>query len=343
MRERLTLPFSPVYAPRAQRELTALLARERPDVVHLHNPYPLLSPWVVRTAHAHGVPVVHTVHNFRQTCVNGVHFRDGAACHACVGPALPIPAVRYGCYRGSRVQSAVMATAITVHRATWRQLDRMLALTPAMAEYARSLGVPADRVVVRPNSVPDPGEHAVVGDGFLFAGRLSAEKGVALLLEAWGRHGDGTLGPLRIAGDGPLADLVRSHAAVRSDIEYLGRLDQAGMADAMRRCAAVVAPSLWDEVLPTVALEALANGRPVVGTTVGGLPWLLEAGVSGRSAGWLVEPDVDALAARLPVARAEAAGLSARARRTYESRFTPAVTTATLLAVYEDLTASRSR
>jgi glycosyltransferase involved in cell wall biosynthesis len=337
IRERVSLPFSPVYAPHAQRELDALLARERPDVVHLHNPYPLLSPWVVRTAHAHGVPVVHTIHNFRQTCVNGLHFRAGKACHACVGRALPIPAVRYGCYRGSRAQSVAMAAAITVHRATWRRLDRMLALTPAMAEYACSLGVPADRVVVRPNSVPDPGEHSVVGDGFQFAGRLDPEKGVALLLEAWNRHPDGTLGPLRIAGDGPLAGLVRSHAAARSDIEYLGPLDHTRVAEAMRRSAVVVVPSLWDEVLPTVALEALAHGRPVLGTRVGGLPWLLETPDPGRSAGWLVEPDVEALAARLPVARAEAAGLSVLARRTYETRFTPAVTTAALLAVYQDL------
>src|SRR5260370_8659857 len=97
-----------------------------------------------------------------------------------------------------------MGAAITVHRGTWRSVDRMLALTPSMAAYVRSLGVPADRVVVRPNSVPDPGEHRVVGDGFLVAGRLSAEKGVALMLDAWSRHPDGTLGPLRIPGPRPL-------------------------------------------------------------------------------------------------------------------------------------------
>jgi glycosyltransferase involved in cell wall biosynthesis len=339
VRERVSLPLSPLYAVRAQRELDALLTRERPDVVHLHNPYPLLSPWVVRTAHAHGVPVVHTIHNYRQTCVNGLHFRDGAACHACVGPVLPLPAVRHGCYRGSRAQSTVMAAAITVHRGTWRQVDRMLALTPAMAEYVRSLGVPDERVVVRPNSVPDPGEHAVAGEGFLLAGRLSVEKGVALMLDAWSRHPDGSLGPLRVAGEGPLKDLVKSRAAGRSDIEYLGRLDHGDLMDAMRRSAVVVTASMWDEVCPTVAIEALANGRPVLGTHRGGLPWLIGFAppAAGEPAGWLVEPEVGALAACLPVARARAAGLSTVARRTYESRFTPAISMATLMAVYEDV------
>jgi glycosyltransferase involved in cell wall biosynthesis len=340
--QRAALPMSPVYARSAQRELDALLARERPDVVHLHNPYPLLSPWVVRTAHARGVPVVHTVHNFRQTCVNGLQFRDNAPCYDCVGRALPTPAVRHSCYRGSRAQSAVMAVALTVHRGTWRRIDRLLALTPAIAEYVRSLGVPPERVVVRPNSVPDPGRHSMTGDGFLVAGRLSAEKGIALLLEAWRRHRDGALGQLRIAGNGPLTDLVRAQAGTRSDIEYLGTLDHDAVVAAMRQSSVVVVPSVWDEVCPMVAVESMANARPVLGTNRGGLPWLIGAAPEQPTpAGWLVESEPDALAAMLPAARAEAARLSAAARRRYEDRFTPARGTASLIAVYEDLARSR--
>jgi len=340
--ERAALPLSPMYARRAQRELDALLARERPDVLHLHNPYPLLSPWVVHTAHARGVPVVHTVHNFRQTCVNGLHFRDGAPCHDCVGRALPIPAVQHGCYRGSRAQSAIMAAALTMHRGTWRRIDRMLALTPVIAEYVLSLGVPPDRVVVRPNSVPDPGRHSMTGDGFLVAGRLSVDKGIAILLEAWRRHPDGALGSLRIAGDGPLAGLVREQAGTRRDIEYLGALDHDGVVAAMRRSSVVVVPSVWDEVCPMVAIEAMANARPVLGTYRGGLPWLVGATEECPTpAGWLVEPEVDALAAALSAARAEASNLSDAARHRYEERFTPARGTASLLAVYEDVVRSR--
>ena len=117
------LPVSPIYARPAQRESGALLARERPDVLHLHNPYLLLSPWVVRTAHAHRV-VVQTVHNFRHVCVAGVYFRDGHPCHDCLGKAVLYPAVQHACYRGSRAQSAVTATSLTAHRGTWRSVDR---------------------------------------------------------------------------------------------------------------------------------------------------------------------------------------------------------------------------
>ena len=326
---RARLAASPSYAAAAQRDLRALLRDQRPDVLHLHNPYPLLSPWVVRTAHAQGVPVVHTLHNFRQTCVNGLLYRDNHNCTDCVGRAIKTPAVRHACYRGSRTQSVAMAAALTLHRRTWRSLDAVLALTPAMAGYARTLGIPADRVVVRPNAVPDPGPHALPGDGFLFAGRLSAEKGVALLLDAWRSHPVGSLGTLRVAGDGPLAALVREAAAARTDVTYLGRLEPPEVAAAMRSAAVVVVPSTWDEVCPTVAVQALAHGRPVLGTDRGGLPWL----VSG--AGWAVPPTVDGLAAGLRAAYDEAPARSAAARQSYLDRFTPERAMETLLSVYQ--------
>src|SRR5262249_25956371 len=143
----------------------------RPDLVHLHNPYPLISPWIVRTAHRYGVPVVQTVHNYRHVCAAATFFRDGHPCHDCQGRLVPLPAVVHSCYRGSRAQSVVMATTLTVHRSTWRQVDRYLTLTPSMGAFLRAMGVDEARISVKPNTVPDPGEHNRVGAGFLFAGR----------------------------------------------------------------------------------------------------------------------------------------------------------------------------
>ncbi|MET7835182.1 glycosyltransferase family 4 protein [Micromonospora sediminicola] len=359
------LPISPIWAPKAQHDLDRLLTEHRPDVLHLHNPYPLLSPWVVRTAHRRGVPVVQTVHNYRQVCSSGLYFRDGVICQDCRGRALGVPAVVHRCYRNSRAQSALMATTLAVHRPTWKSVDRFIALTTAVADHLRDYGIPDERIVVKPNAVPDPGTPAPVGNGFLFMGRLSPEKGLDLLLAAWRRHPVGTLGPLRIAGDGELRPLAEEAAAERPDVHYLGQLDRAGVRAALADSSVVLATSTWHDVLPTVIIEALAAGRPVLGTALGGIPYLvgadtprepagtgpaevataapgdgrvaLPSGVQRGEAGWVVAPEVEALAAALPLASADAPVLAGAARSRYERTFHPDVITKRLLDVYAGL------
>ncbi|MGN9764198.1 glycosyltransferase [Micromonospora sp. SD12] len=360
------LPISPIWAPRAQEDLSRLIAEHRPDVLHLHNPYPLISPWIVRTAHRHGVPVVQTVHNYRQVCSSGLYFRDGMICQDCRGRALGVPAIVHRCYRGSRAQSALMATTLAVHRGTWRSVDRFVALTSAVADHLRDYGIPAERIVVKPNGIPDPGAPAPLGDGFLYMARLSPEKGLGLLLDAWRRHPDGALGPLRIAGDGELRPLAEAAAAERADVTYLGPLDRAGVRAAIEASAVIVAASTWHDVLPTVIIEALAAGRPVLGTALGGIPYLLGAdgprepagtgpaavataapgegrvalptGVTAGEAGWVVPPEPAAMAAALPVAAAGAAAIAQAARLRYERTFHPDVVTKRLIDIYADVT-----
>jgi glycosyltransferase involved in cell wall biosynthesis len=329
---KLLLPLSPIVSPEASGKLKELIRREQPDLLHLHNPYPLISPWIVRTAHAHGLPVVQTVHNYRQVCAPGVYFRDGHICHDCRGRAFPLPAVVHSCYRGSTAQSAVMATALAVHRGTWRSVDRYVALTDAIAAHLRDFGIADERIVVKPNALADPGPPPPLGEGFLFAGRLAPEKGLGLLVEAWSRHPVGSLGTLRIAGDGPLRAMAEAAAQGRSDVVFLGPQDQAGVRAARRDSAVVLATSTWHDVLPTVILEALADGRPVLGTDLGGIPYLI------GDAGWTVPASVEALAEALPRALAGAAGLAPLARKRYETTFTPELVTRRLLGVYEALT-----
>ena len=336
--QKALLPLSPIFGRAAQQDLSKLLATERPDLLHLHNPYPLLSPWVIRTAHAHGVPVVQTVHNYRQVCSSGLYFRDGHNCQDCRGKLVGWPAVQHRCYRGSAAQSALMATTLAVHRPTWRSVDRFIALTDQIAAHLRDYGIPGERIVVKPNALPDPGEPAPIGDGFLYGARLSPEKGLGLLLDAWRRHPDGSLGPLRIAGDGELRPLAEQAAAEREDVTYLGVLDRERMSDERRRSAVVLATSTWNDVLPTVILEAMAYGRAVLATAVGGIPYLV-----GDEAGWTVAPDAAALAAALPVARDEAAARAKAARARYLRDFHPDVLTARLLEIYRGITANFDR
>ena len=331
--QKALLPISPIYGRAAQHDLATLLTGQRPDVVHLHNPYPLLSPWVVKTAHAHGVPVVQTVHNYRQVCSSGLYFRDGHNCYECRGKAFGWPAVAHKCYRGSSAQSALMATTLAVHRPTWKSVDRFIALTDKIAAHLHDYGIPDDRIVIKPNALPDPGEPDPLGDGFLYAARLSPEKGLGLLLDAWRRHPDGSLGQLRIAGDGELRPFAEQAAAERDDVTYLGILDKAGMAAERRRASVAVVVPTWEDVLPTVVLEAMAAGRPVVGTEVGGIPYMLGDG----QAGWVVKPDPEALAAALPIARMGAAAMAPAARERYVRAFHPDVVTRRLIEVYSQL------
>ncbi|GAA3449351.1 glycosyltransferase [Dactylosporangium matsuzakiense] len=326
--QKVLLPLAPIRGGDSQRALATLLEREKPDVLHLHNPYPLLSPAVVKTAHAHGVPVVHTVHNYRQVCAPGLYFRDGHICTECRGKTFPTPAVAHACYRGSKAQSAVMAATLAYHRSTWKQVDRFIALTDRIATHLVDFGIPAERITVKPNGIPDTGAANAPGDGFLFAGRLSPEKGLALVLDAWSRHDDGALGPLRIAGDGELRPRAEAAAATRSDVTYLGPLDNAGVRAEIARAACVIAASTWHDVLPTIILEALSGGRPVLVTDRGGMPYLT------GNAGWVVEPEPAALADGLAKARAGAVALAPVARARYESEFAPDVLTERLIEVY---------
>ncbi|MBB2944692.1 glycosyltransferase involved in cell wall biosynthesis [Actinoplanes lutulentus] len=333
--QKALLPISPIYGASAQEDLKNLLKSEKPDVLHLHNPYPLLSPWVIRTAHAHGVPVVQTVHNYRQVCSSGLYFRDGHNCRDCRGKVLGWPAIKHRCYRGSAAQSAIMATTLAVHRPTWRSVDRYIALTDKIAAHLVDYGVPPEHIVIKPNGLPDPGQPVPLGDGFLYGARLSPEKGLDLLLDAWRRHPDGSLGVLRIAGDGELRPLAEQAAAERGDVVYLGPLDRAGMTAARNASAVVIAAPTWEDVLPTVILEAMSAGRAVLGTAVGGIPYMV--GEGAEAAGWLAQPEAGALAAVLPAARAGAAGAAVMARERYLRHFHPDVLTKRLIEIYADM------
>ncbi|MEU6858103.1 glycosyltransferase family 4 protein [Glycomyces sp. NPDC046736] len=329
------LAVSPIHAAGTQRDLAALFERERPDLLHLHNPYPLLSPSVVKTAQRMGVKVVQTIHNYRHDCMNGLYFRDGHDCRDCHGKRWNAPGVLHGCYRGSRPQSAIMAVTLGAHQGTWRGVDRFVALTDAMAAYLRSIGIEEERIRVKPNAVADPG-IVPLGEGFLFGARLVPEKGVELLLEAW-RQVDLPGTALRIAGDGPLRPLVEA-AAARGEVEYLGQLDAEGMQAALAAASAMVVPSIWQDILPTTGIEALASGRAIVATRMGGAPFIAGAGTEAP-AGVAVEPTAEALARGLETV-AKDPSYAANARARYESVFAPEVTLRRLIEIYEELLAA---
>lgn len=288
------------------------------DVLHLHNPYPLVSPWVVRVAKQAGVRVVQTVHNYRHGCVAGSHYRDHRVCDDCLGTRTRWPGVAHGCYRGSRAQSAVITTAELLHTGTWRSVDRYLALTSFAKAKLVEAGLPAERIVVRPNSTPDPGEPSPPGEGLLFVGRLDEEKGARLLYDAW--H-PGI--PLTVVGAGTYEP--------PDGVRFLGPQPPEVVAAEMERCAAVVVPSVVYEGFPRVVVEAFARGRPVVATDVGPLP-----GIVTPDRGWVSPPAAGALRAVLESVTADPVR-GANARAHYLAELTPERAMRTLLDVYDGI------
>jgi glycosyltransferase involved in cell wall biosynthesis len=313
--------------------LRSVLQRERPDVVHFHNTFPLLSPAVWYAAAREGVPVVQTLHNFRLLCANSFLFREGRACEVCVGRRVIWPAVRHKCYRESRAASAAVATMVGLHRAAG-SYARRVAVFVALSESSRRIfiegGLPADRIVVKPNFlVEDPGVGDHAGRFVLFVGRLSAEKGLRTLVEAWKRLGAPI--PLRIVGTGPLASMLSEPIA---GIEWLGEVTPDRVRALMRDATLLVLPSECYENCPITILEAFACALPSVVSGHGALAEMVrqpEMGLHFRPG------DAEHLAEVLAQALANPDALfemGRAVRREFETRYSADAQLPRLLGVY---------
>ena len=271
------------YSGDSRRRMADKIKDERPDIVHIHNWFPMLSPSIISQADALQVPVVQTLHNFRMICANGLLYRSGKVCTDCVGKSLPLDGILHGCYRQSRAGSAIVTAAYALHRriGTWNKVDRFIAVSSYEREILIQGGMPADKVVVKPNYVglfaPSAGGGA--RDYALYAGRLSEEKGIGTLLSAWNSKAI----PLRlkIAGDGPMKNKVLACSADNSAIEYIGRLTSDAVYQEMSNARFLVFPSEWYETFGRTIVEAFAQGTPVLAADLGAARELVVDGVTG--------------------------------------------------------------
>jgi glycosyltransferase involved in cell wall biosynthesis len=330
---RLSLAAQTLWSPRTHNEVKARIQGFKPDVIHVHNSIPLISPSVYWAAASAGVPVVQTLHNFRLLCPQAMLLREGRICEDCVARP-PWRAVAHGCYRGSRTQSAVLAGMLQGHRwlGTWR--DKVTVYI-ALNEFCRRKfiegGLPAERIRVKPNFVDLPAPPAgTPRDGLLFVGRLSHEKGVDVLAQAVALAGE-AMPVLRVAGSGPDGEgLGRSPG-----VQMLGALAPAAVYEQMRRARALVLPSVWYEAFPRTIVEAFANGLPVVASRLGALPELVQDGHTGI----LFEPGNAAdLAAKLAWVKDhpdEMAQMGLAARKHFERTLTGTTNHSLLLAIYD--------
>jgi glycosyltransferase involved in cell wall biosynthesis len=321
-----------LWSFRTTHELAELIRAFRPDVIHVHNTFPLISPSVYWAATRAGVPVVQTLHNFRLMCLSALYLRKGKVCEECAGH-LPWRGVVHKCYRDSAAASAVLAGMLTLHRGLWtyhNKVSRYIALNDFCRNKFIEGGLPADRIVVKPNFVDFPMLQDLPRQGLLFVGRLSVEKGVETLAGAAALLTDAQL---RLAGDGPKAFLLDGVQGVTR----LGSLSGEAVRHEMNSAIALVIPSIWYENFPRTIVEAFATGLPVIASRIGALTDLVHDGETGL----LFEPgnsrDLADKIAWTQDNPDEMAWMGRNARAQYEAEFTAERNYAQLMAIYEDV------
>jgi glycosyltransferase involved in cell wall biosynthesis len=331
------VPFQVPWNSGVRAELARRLAADRPDVVHIHSTFPLLSPSVLAACSDADVRVVATLHNYAQVCPSGTLFRNGRICTDCTH-GLPIASLRHGCYRGSRLATAPLTASLMVNRDRWHtDVARFLCVSRAQRDILVDSGMPAEKMAVKYNFVPEPrARRSGRGDYILFLGRLTEEKGLCDLMAAWDRVSARTMlrVPLVLAGAGPMEREVVEWAASRSNVAFLGLRTRADCEELTAKAMAVVAPSRWMEPLGTVVISAMAAGVPTVAPAHGSFIELARDGETGV----LYRPgDVAELAGAIERVTAnveENLRMGKHARRYYEQAFTPEIGLEALVATY---------
>ncbi len=343
-----------VWSRKTYHEVSALIKRERPDIAHFHNIWYLVSPSAYYACKDAAVPVVQTLHNFRMFCVNGLLLRDGRVCEDCIG-TVPWRGMLYSCFRNSRLLSVPVAAAELIHKAknTWHeQIDAYIALTGFGKKKFIECGLPAEKIFVKPNFLPDPPSPVTESSGYaVYAGRLSEEKGLGVLMDAFehltSSHLTTPFFSLKIIGDGPLKDMVsgtcetlnrgQNRDEKTATIKFLNRKSHAECMDILSKAGFLILPSVCYENFPLSVVEAFACGKPVVASRLGALAEI----VQDKKTGLLFEPGnhadfaekirwmVDHVDARTEMGR--------NARAEFESKYTAEHNFETLMNIYEQV------
>jgi len=320
------------------KEIRSIIQRNSPEVLHFHNPFPLIFPAAYYASKKEGVPVVQTLHNYRLLCLNALLYRNGGICEECLNRLIPWPGVKHACYRNNHMMSSAVATMVVLNRAlrTWkRTVDRYIALTDFSRRKLISGGLPPEKIVIKPNFLhPDPGYSTAKGGFGLFVGRLSTEKGIETLLKAWLSLPNVQM---KIVGDGPLMANARKFIVDNGldSVEILGQLGRDKTIELIKRADFLVVPSGCYEHFPLVFIEAFACGTPVIASRVGAGGEIVDHGRTGThfepgNTGELVE-----MVEQLHGSSELAETLSRQGRLEYERHYTGGKNYEILMGIYK--------
>jgi len=342
---KITKGMRAIYDRNSYRVVKNEIEVFRPDVVHVHNFFYAASPSIFYAAKKMNVPAVLTLHNYRLICANALLLRHGQVCELCVNNLMPLAGIRYRCYHNSMAESAFVTFVTSTHKLirTWdKNISRLIVLTQfAKSRFVgSSIRVDEQKLFIKPNFIPDPGlGETNREDFFLFVGRLSYEKGIDVLANAFAGL---PTQKLVVIGDAADSQAEMARFLDNSNITLKGRLNKDGVLGYMKRCKALIFPSTWYEGLPFVIIEAFATGTPVIASRLGSMAEL----VNDKLNGFLFEPgNVTDLQEKihlfLQTERQDRNALYENARTTYVQNFSPEKHYQTILTLYETVIAEK--
>ncbi|SOD78851.1 glycosyltransferase family 4 protein [Spirosoma fluviale] len=327
------------------KRLDLAIRQFRPDVVHIHNLFYTASAAVIWTAKKRNIPVVMTLHNYRLVCVNGLLMREGKIpCEQCLTKLIALPGVQNACFRDSKAQSAHLSAITGLHKLTglWQRVDRFVVVTDFARQkmLSSSLRLRPEQLSVKPNFVADAGyvDPAEREDFFLYVGRLTFEKGLGVLLDA--AETDGFL--LDIIGGGPLVSEVVRASENTPAIRYQGQQPRTIVLEALKRCRALIVPSLWYEGLPTVILEAFATGTPIICSDQQNLNEIVKDNHTGLSFRTGDSRDLCRIIRNFSENIPNQQRLAQNAYREFQNRYTRALSLRAILTIYEEVIAKQN-
>jgi glycosyltransferase involved in cell wall biosynthesis len=327
-----------IWNRQTEREMHDVLTRERPDVLHCNNLFPMISPSVYRAASRLRIPIVQAVRNYRNLCANSFLFRDGSVCQKCLHSALPWHAIRHRCYRDSAAATGVVVAAQLANR-VFKIQQRYVNAFFAPTEFARQIhlqaGYPKQKFFRRSNFIlPDLGAQLHKEDYALFVGRLSPEKGISTIVSAW-RHYNIEI-PLQIVGEGPEEATIREQTQGMDHVRCVGQLPTDEVLQRIAGARFLIISSQWFETFGRTIAEAFSRGTPVIGSNLGAMAELIQDGENG----FLFEAgnpaSLQAVVQRLDGLSSEKClAMRERARASYDESCSPAVSYRELMSVYE--------
>lgn len=325
-----------IWSPKSYRELLEVLRAEKPDIAHFHNTFPQMSTSVYRACQEAGVPVVQTLHNFRYVCPGGLLQRDNKPCEDCLSGSL-MPALRHRCYRDSLLATSALVGNIAVGRKMGsfeKGVHRYIALTDFAKSRFVAGGLPRAKIAVKPNFLPEIPVQPQKSDYAIYVGRLSAEKGVNTLIEAWKKM---PTTPLKIVGDGPLRaqleSIVKEH---QLNVEFLGYRNKGEVIALVSAAKIQIAPSECYEGFPMVVLEAFAAGTPVAASQIGSLAEIIRHGDTGFSFSAGDPADLVKTVTNSWQDAAMLTTVSRNARAAYDALYTPQQSFRRLMEIYSE-------